>query len=261
MANTHIQRQPGSSQQPPDGACASCGRLFSAVKTGQREPVQSAAPQLHDRSSSPSYDSTRKTLGANAGRSVLEPSSCDTNTPTTPTALRSGCVCPALLPLVLFLSVDKTRPEREKWPHMRLDGTQTPNHSTQLGNGTARHVTSRHDSTRHGPFPIILPIGLSIRFFFSAVCLFRRLLPTPGTSQCQPEPTITACSPQKSLLSPLFLLLLSSGSSVFYFRPARPLNRALPPDLQLRSNPTRVGTGAMQRSGRLVPVSWGWCAR
>lgn len=221
--------------------------------------MQTAAPQFHDRSSSPSYDSTRKTLGDNAGRNVLEPSSCDTNTPTTPTALMSGCVCPALLPLVLFLSVDKTRPEREKWPHMRLDGTQTPNHSTQLGNGTARHVTSRHDSTRTFPYhPADRPV-YSLFFFlpsaFSAASSPPRDEPeSAGANHHRFLPTKKSAVATFSFasLSRKFCLLFPSCP------PTEP-SPAARPAAALEPNPRWNRGYATERAP--CSCELGWCAR
>lgn len=178
------------------------------------------------------------------------------HTNTNHTDLGSCAPCPAC---TCSVPLRQQYPNRTgKWPH-----TQTPNNSTQLGNGTARQGTSRHVTTR-------LDTDLSLSSCRSA-CLFafffcRQPFPPPpphprdvpesaGANHHHLFPT------KKSAVATFSFPSLSPGNSVFYFRPARPLNRALPPDLQLRSNPTRVGTGLCNRAGRPVPVSWGWCVR
>lgn len=103
---------------------------------------------------------------------------------------------------------------RETYHTLRLDGTRSGLESVQplqtiLHSSVTACGTSRHVKTRHRPFPIVHPADRPASRFFSAVCLFRRLLPTPRSCQSQPDPTITGCSPQKSLLSPLFFFSFS----------------------------------------------------
>jgi hypothetical protein len=151
-----------------------------------------------------------------------------------------------------------TRPTRRKNTNLHLDETSTSpastlrnsnnNSDTQLYTrlGTARHDndTTRHDSTKTFPdHPADRP---GSRIFCRLP--FLPPLPTPRSCQSQPEPTITACTPQKSLPSPLYFFS-ALGDSVFYFCSARLLNRALPPELQLRSIPNRVGPGLCYQAG------------
>lgn len=232
----------------------------------QDRPVQTAAPQVQHRSSSPSFNSTPRTLGANAGRDALELSSLNTTTITNQhhTTLVSGCALPCL-------HVSCPSPSRDI-PHthtLRLDGTRSALESVQTlqtilhssVRHAARHVTSRQDSTQTFPY------HSSCRSACLTLCFCRLPFPPPA-----PHPPVVPESAgsnhyrflptKKSAVATHFFFSFSPGNSVFYFRPARPLNRVLPLDLQLHSVPTLVGTGLCNRAGRPVPVSWGMvCAR
>lgn len=109
-------------------------------------------------------------------------------------------------------------------------------------NATARHA--RHVTTQRRPFPIIPPIGLSVAFLPSA---FSAAPPPLVVSESAGANHHHLLPTKKSAVATLFFFL-ALGNSVFYFRSARPLNRVLPPDLQLRSIPNRVWTRAMQPS-------------
>lgn len=155
------QHPAGSAQQQPTAAA----RLVSGQQCRQDRRVQTVAPELQHRFSSPSSDSTPKTLGANAGRDAFELSSCDTTpTPHWAMAVPYPHLCCSSL-------ARRPKQDEKRIPHICVSTApfpasrvlKTTNNLTR--HGTARHVTSRHDSTQ--TFSPYHPADrLVSRFFF-----------------------------------------------------------------------------------------------